>query len=85
MLPFVTYNQAHYGDQSEMYRNIESLYYVPGTNRVLQVNYTLKTNKQTNSEKRDQICGYQRLGGRGRENWMKAFKKHNLHFSVISV
>ena len=40
-------DQTHGGDHFEMYRNIQSLYYVTGTNIVLQVNYTSK-NKQIN-------------------------------------
>ena len=36
-----------HGDHFGMYRNIESLYYVKGTNTVLYVNqYTSKTNSQ---------------------------------------
>ena len=39
-------NQTYHGDHFEMYRKIKSLCCVPGTNNVLQVNYTSKTNKQ---------------------------------------
>ena len=39
-------NQTYYGDHFKMYRNIESLRCVTGTNTVLQVNYTSKTNTQ---------------------------------------
>ena len=35
-----------------MYRNIETLCCGPGTNIVLQVNYTSKTNKKTNSQQK---------------------------------
>ena len=45
-------NQTYRGDHFEMYRSTESLCCVPGTNIVLQVNYTSKTNKQTNSQKK---------------------------------
>ena len=54
-------NQTYHSDHFEMYRNIESLCCVPGTNIVLQISYTSKTNKQTH-RKRDEICGYQRWG-----------------------
>ena len=54
-------NQTYCDDHFEMYRNIESQCCEPGTNIVLQVNYTSKTNKQTHRE-RDQIYGYQRWG-----------------------
>ena len=37
-----TYHDYHF----EMYRITESLCCIPGTNRVLQVNYTSNTNKQ---------------------------------------
>ena len=37
--------QAHCGDHFEMYGNTKSLCYITETNIVLQVNYTLKTNK----------------------------------------
>ena len=53
-------NQTQHDGHFEMYRNIKSLYCVPGTNIVLQVNYTPKT-KQIHG-KRDQIYGYQRQG-----------------------
>ena len=39
---------TYHGDCFEMYRNIKSLCCVPGTNLVLLVNYTSKTNKQKN-------------------------------------
>ena len=35
-----------YGDHFEMYRNTELLYCAPGTNIVVQVNYTSKTNSE---------------------------------------
>ena len=38
-------NRIYHGDHFKMYRDIESLCCVPGTNIVLQVNYTSKTNK----------------------------------------
>ena len=38
-------NRIYHGDHFKMYRDIESLCCVPGTNIVLQVNYTSK-NKQ---------------------------------------
>ena len=50
--------QAYRGDDFEVYKNIESLCCVTGTNIVLQV-YTSKTNKQSH-RKRDQISSYQR-------------------------
>ena len=49
----------HHGDHLEMYRNIESLCCASGTNIVLEVSYSSKTNKYT-YRKRDQIWGYQR-------------------------
>ena len=45
-----------------MYRNIKPLCCVTGTNIVLQVTYTSKTNKLI--KKTDQICGYG-AGGTG--------------------
>ena len=44
------------GDHFEMHRNIESLFCAPGSNIVLQDNYTSKTNTQT-QRKRNHICG----------------------------
>ena len=38
-------NQTYHGDHFEMCRTIKSQSLLPGTNRVLQANYTLKTNK----------------------------------------
>ena len=40
----------HHGDQLEMYRNIESLCCASGTNTVLQVSYTSKTNTLVEKE-----------------------------------
>ena len=37
---------------------------------MLLVNYGLKANKQM-YRKIDQICGYQRWGSGGKQNWMK--------------
>ena len=45
----MTDNQTYSGDHFEIYRNIESLYYEPGNNIMLQVNYTSKTNSQKKS------------------------------------
>ena len=50
-------NQTYYADHFEMYRNLESLCCVTGTNIVFQVNYTSKTNSE-----KDEVCGYQRWG-----------------------
>ena len=41
----VTDGNQTYGDHFEVYRNIESLCCIPGSNMVLQVNYASKTNK----------------------------------------
>ena len=41
--------QAYHDDHFQLYRNIKLLCYIQGTNIGLQVNYTSKTNKQTNS------------------------------------
>ena len=49
------------GEHFVMYRNIESLCHVAGTNSVLWLNYTLKSNKLTH-RKRDKICGGVELG-----------------------
>ena len=48
-----------------MYRNIESLCYITGTNKVLWVNYTSKTSKQTNSLKKRSLWLTEVEGGRG--------------------
>lgn len=45
---------------------------------MLQVNYTSKDKKKNSYGKRDQICGYQRWEGRGRENEMKLVKGYRL-------
>ena len=42
--------QTYCGDHFKMYRNIVSLYCTPGTNIVLQVNYS--SNKQISSQKK---------------------------------
>ena len=71
--------QTYHGDRYEMYRNIESLCCAPGTNIVLQVNYTSKTNKQTNSQKkRSDLWLPEAEGGGGRGNWMKMIKRYKL-------
>ena len=55
----VTYsNQNYCGDNSEMYRSIESLFHVIGTNSVVDQLHFKK--KQRNSEKYIQICGQKR-------------------------
>ena len=36
--------ELHYGDHFEMYRTIKPPCYTPGTNIVVQVNFTSKTN-----------------------------------------
>ena len=46
-----------------MFRNTESLYCVTGTNIVLQVNYTSKTRKQTNSQKKRSDLWLPAVGG----------------------
>ena len=52
----VTYsNQNYCGDNSEMYRSIESLFHVIGTNSVVDQLHFKK--KKINSEKYIQICG----------------------------
>lgn len=49
-----------------MYRNIESQCCVTRIHMVLQVNSTSETNTQTTHSKRDQACGFQKLGvGKG--------------------
>ena len=48
-----------------MYRNIESLCYITGTNKVLWVNYTSKTSKQTNSLKKRSLWLTEVEGGGG--------------------
>ena len=53
----------------EIYRNIESLCCVTGTNSV--VGQLGVKSKQTNSEK-DQICGTRGEGDGVKGNWMKA-------------
>ena len=45
-------NEIQHGNNFEMYRNIVSLCCVPGINIELQVNYTSKISKQTNSQKK---------------------------------
>ena len=51
------------GDHFEMYRTIESICCVMGTNIVLYRSIILqKQTKEQTHEKRDQICGYQRRG-----------------------
>ena len=65
-------NQTYHGDHFEMYRNTEALCCIKGTNIVLQVNDTLKTNKH---KKRNEICGYQRWG---EGDWIKAVKRYKL-------
>ena len=52
----------YHSDHFEMYRIIDSLCYTTGTNIMLWVNYTSKTNKQIH-RKIGQICGY--LGREG--------------------
>ena len=49
------HNQTYCGDKFEMYRNIESLCCVTVTNIVWQVNYTSKTNRQTNQPMEKEI------------------------------
>ena len=56
--------------------------WVTGTNIVLWVNYTSKTNKQRNSEKEIRFV-VTRCGRWGRENWMMAVKRYKL--PVISA
>ena len=48
-------NQIYCGDHFVMYRNLESVY-VPGTNAVLQVSYTLvgKKKKHTMEEQQEE-------------------------------
>ena len=58
-------NQTYRGDHFEMYRNIKLLCCVIGTNTLLQVNCISNTNTQT--QERDQVCGYQRRGQGKRE------------------
>ena len=72
-LCIVTEDNQTYGDNFKMYRNIKSLFCAPGTNIVLWINYTSKTNKQAHS-KRDQICKY----WRGSQNQLKVVKKYKL-------
>ena len=74
-----------HGDCFEMYRNIEPLYCAPGTNMVLQVNYTSKTNKQTHrkrGQKEKEVKKKKRSdlwlsgsGGWRRGNWMAVSQK----------
>ena len=45
-------NQTYHGNHFKMYRSIKPLCCITGTNIVLKVNYTLKTNKQTNSQRK---------------------------------
>ena len=59
-------NQAYCDDHFEMYRNTELLCYATGANIVLQTNYTSKTNKQTNSQKKKSDSLPEWVGG-GRE------------------
>ena len=42
----IDHNQTYHGDYFEMYRNIEPLCCVTGTNAVLQVNYNSKTKSE---------------------------------------
>ena len=62
-----------------MHRTIKSLCCVPGTNIVLQVNYTSKTNKQINKliKKRSDLW-LPEMGVGRRGNLMKAVKKYKL-------
>ena len=53
----LTVFQTYHGDHFECVE----ICCVPGTNILLQVNQTSKTNKQTH-RKKDQICGYQKWG-----------------------
>ena len=61
MVPDGNYN--YHSDHFVIYRNSESLCCIIRTNTVWEVNYTSKSNKQT-QRKRDQICGEQRQGVR---------------------
>ena len=57
MVPDGNYN--YHSDHFVTYRNSESLCSITRTNTVWEVNYTSKSNKQTEI---DQICVYQRWG-----------------------
>ena len=70
----ILYLDMH-SDHFEMYRNIELLCCVTGTNTVLQASYTLKTSKQIHLKIKSVVT---RGRGRGRENWMKAVKSYKL-------
>ena len=61
MVPDGNYN--YHSDHFVTYRNSESLCCITRTNTVWEVNYTSKSNKQT-QRKRDQICGEPRQGVR---------------------
>ena len=58
-----------------MYRNIESLCCITGTNTVLYVNFTSKT-KKLKGKKSDLWLPEARRGGRG--NWTKIVKRYKL-------
>ena len=65
----VTYSKKSYcSHHFEMYKHFESLYCVTETNTVLWVNYTSKTNEQTNKQtqkKRSDLV----TRGRGQVEW----------------
>ena len=64
--------RLNHDDHFEMYRNIQSLRCVPGTNIVVYINYTSKTNKLIEKEIRFVVT----RGGEA--NWMKAVKRYKL-------
>ena len=62
-----------HGAHFVMYRHIDSLCCIPGTNIMLQVNYTSKQiYKQTHGKRSDLWLPE----AEGRGNWMKAVKKY---------
>ena len=65
------HNQTYHTDHFDMYRKIESLCCVTGTN-----NFVGQVYFKTNSEK-DQICGHQRCS-RKRGNWTTVIKRYKL-------
>ena len=58
-------NQTCRGDHFVLYRNMESLCCAPGTNIVLQVNYTSTNKTKKTYRKRYQICVKQMQGVEG--------------------
>ena len=63
-------NFTYCGDHIEIYRNIKSICYATGTNIELQVNYTSKTNKETQKKKKRLGLWLPEVGFEGQWDWM---------------